>query len=192
MRRTLPKTSLKRKRQFTIDVVLLIISISFAIWFAETGLTNEVVGFFSFAPIIGVFIAGMFFTSLFTTAPAIVLLGNFAHIIPLPILATVGGFGAMLGDYVIFRFIKGHVSEDIAYLLSFTRKNRFSMIFKTRLFRYFVPFIGALVIASPLPDEIGIVMLGLSKMSSRVFFMLSFTMNAAGIFVIGWLATVVI
>ncbi len=186
------KTNQKRKRQFFIDMVLLAASISFAVWFAESGLTHEVVDYFSIFPLLGVFVAGMFFTSVFTTAPAIVLLGDFAHTTPLGTLAFVGGLGAVVGDYVIFHFVKGHVADDISYLLSFARKNRFSTIFKTRLFRYFVPFIGALIIASPFPDELGIAMMGVSKMSNRAFFVISFIMNMAGIAVIGWLATAVV
>lgn len=185
------KTNQKRKRQFFIDMVLLAASISFAFWFAESGLTHQVVGYFSLFPLLGVFVAGMFFTSVFTTAPSIVLLGDFAHTTPLGTLALVGGLGAMIGDFIIFKFVRGHISEDIDYLLSFTRKNRFSVIFKTRLFRYFVPFIGALIIASPFPDELGIAMMGISKMSNRAFFIISYIMNAAGIGVIGWLATAV-
>jgi uncharacterized membrane protein YdjX (TVP38/TMEM64 family) len=192
MAKSSTKTAQKRKRQFFIDMVFLIISISFAVWFAESGLTHEVVGYFSLFPLLGVFIAGMFFTSVFTTAPAIVLLGDFAHTTPLGTLALVGGLGAVVGDYFLFRFVKGHVSDDIDYLLSFARKNRFSAIFKTRLFRYFVPFIGALIIASPFPDELGIAMMGVSKMSNRAFFVISFIMNMAGIAVIGWLATAVV
>ncbi len=186
------KTNTERKRQFLIDMVLLAASISFAIWFAETGLTHKVVGYFSAFPLLGIFIAGMFFTSVFTTAPAIVLLGDFAQTTSLPTLAIVGALGAMVGDYVLFRFVKGHVSDDIDYLLSFGRKNRFSAIFKTRLFRYFVPFIGALIIASPFPDEIGITMMGVSKMSSRAFFIITLAMNILGVGIIGWLATAVV
>ena len=186
------KTNQKRKRQFLIDIFFVAASISFAVWFAESGLTHEVVGYFSIVPLLGVFVAGLFFTSVFTTAPAIVLLGDFAHSTPLGTLALVGGLGAMIGDFVIFKFVRGHISEDIDYLLSFARKNRFSVIFKTRLFRYFVPFIGALIIASPFPDELGIAMMGISKMSNRAFFIISYIMNAAGIGVIGWLATAVV
>jgi hypothetical protein len=61
-------------------------------------------------------------------------------------------------------------------------------IFKTKLFYWFVPFFGAVIIASPFPDEIGVSMLGMSKLGSRYFLLISFVFNSLGIFIIGRLA----
>lgn len=131
----------------------------------------------------------MLFTSALTTAPALILLSQFAATIPLPTLAILGGFGAMLGDYVIFRFVKDRMTEDVHYLLSFSKKERFQKIFKTKVFRFFVPLIAVIIIASPIiPDEIGITMLGLSKMKTRYFFLVSFLANSIGVLIIGLVA----
>lgn len=132
----------------------------------------------------------MLFTSALTTAPALILLSQFAATIPLPTLAILGGFGAMLGDYVIFRFVKDRMTEDVHYLLSFSKKERFQKIFKTKVFRSFVPLIAVIIIiASPIiPDEIGITMLGLSKMKTRYFFLVSFLANSIGVLIIGLVA----
>lgn len=131
----------------------------------------------------------MLFTSALTTAPALILLSQFAATTPLPTLAILGGFGAMLGDYVIFRFVKDRMTEDVHYLLSFSKKERFQKIFKTKVFRFFVPLIAVIIIASPIiPDEIGITMLGLSKMKTRYFFLVSFLANSIGVLIIGLVA----
>lgn len=100
----------------------------------------------------------------------------------------IGGLGAALGDYIIFRFVKDRILEDIRYLLSFKKGYRFPAIFKTGLFKFFVPLTAALIIASPFPDEIGVAMLGLSKMKNRIFLLISFIFNGIGILVIGWVA----
>ena len=47
---------------------------------------------------------------------------------------------------------------------------------------------GGLIIASPFPDELGIGLLGFSKMRTRWFVLLSFTFNFIGIFLIGLVA----
>jgi len=107
-------------------------------------------------------------------------------------VAIVGGLGALIGDIIIFRFVKDRVSEHFAYLIKASRSERLFSIFKLKLFHWIIPFVGALIIASPLPDEIGVTMLGLSKMKSLHFILLSFILNSAGILVIGLIAKTII
>jgi hypothetical protein len=47
---------------------------------------------------------------------------------------------------------------------------------------------GAVIIASPLPDEAGVSLLSLSKLKNWQFILLSFVLNATGIFIIVTLA----
>jgi len=172
------------------DIVFLLISISIAFFISISGVVHEFVLTFGGLHWLGIVISGMFFTSIFTAVPAIILLGQFAQTTPILILALLGGLGAVIGDYILFRLMKDRIREDFDYILSFRKENRFTKIFDTRLFRFFVPFLGAAIIASPLPDEIGIAMLGLANMNSRVFLFISFVLNVAGIFAIGVLARV--
>src|SRR3990167_7131268 len=51
-------------------------------------------------------------------------------------------------------------------------------------FWWVIPALGAVIIASPLPDELGLIMMGLSHIRTATFIVLSFMMNAAGIFAI--------
>ena len=179
----------KHNKYIIQDGILLLLSIGFAIFVTKTGIVNNFIESLDGLTYLGIFIAGMFFTSVFTTAPSIAFLSGFAQDNPLLLVTFLGGLGAVCGDYIIFRFVKDRISEDINYLLSSSRKKRFFLIFKTKLFRWLVPFIGALIIASPFPDELGIAMLGLSKMNNKVFLLVSFIFNSLGIFVIGWIAT---
>ena len=178
----------KQKKHLFQDVLLLIISIGFAVYMVKSGLAHELIAHLDGLSWLGIIIAGIFFTSIFTTAPAIAILGTFAETTSLPVLVVLGGIGAVLGDYVLYLLVRDRVTKDFQYLLSFSRMKRFPAIFRTRLFKFFVPFIGALVIASPFPDEIGVAMLGASKVKSKMFFLISFLANSGGIFVIGWIA----
>ena len=137
---------------------------------------------------IGSFIAGILFVSVFTVAPATVALGEIARVNSLIITAVIGGLGALAGDLIIFRFVRGRISQDFSYLVKISKSERLVLIFKLKLFKWLIPFIGALIVASPLPDEIGLAMLGLSRMKTSVFILSSFLLNSIGILIIGLIA----
>ncbi|MBM3281264.1 MAG: hypothetical protein FJY91_00725 [Candidatus Harrisonbacteria bacterium] len=178
----------KQQKIFYKDLLFLTVSILFAFFFSVTGLATQLVASLNTLEWLGIFLAGLFFTSVFTTAPSIVLLGELAQVTPLPLLVLLGGLGAAVGDYIIFRFVKDKISSDFTYLFSSKRKKGWISFFRTRFFRFFIPILGALIIASPFPDEIGVAMLGLSKVKSRVFFTIAFIFNSMGIFTIGLIA----
>lgn len=130
-------------------------------------------------------VAGLFFTSLITTAPAIAVLGELSLEANLFVVALVGALGAVAGDYLIFAFVRDRVSKDAAYLLRGPRFKRMFHIFSQPHFRRVLPFVGALIIASPLPDELGLALLGFARIDRRYFFAISYAMNFLGIILIG-------
>lgn len=202
---------MKQKKWHIIqDFFIIAVSLVVALYLAKTDLVSELMGVFktSFAsgsstylvsdllPYLGFFVAGMFFTSVFTTAPAIVVLGEFALHNNLAAVALLGGMGAVIGDFILFTFVKDRVAIDFKYIFQLSRNKiplvkRLSAVFHARLFRFMAPFIGGLIIASPLPDELGVTILGLSKMNNRMFILLSFVFNTIGILVIGLVARAV-
>ncbi|MFH1990444.1 MAG: hypothetical protein ABIJ19_01135 [Patescibacteria group bacterium] len=72
-----------------------------------------------------------------------------------------------------------------------SKSEKLISIFKLRIFRWSLAFLGALVIASPLPDELGLMMLGFSKMKTSLFVPVSFLFNSLGILIIGLIARAV-
>jgi hypothetical protein len=97
-----------------------------------------------------------------------------------------------VGDYIIFVFIRDRISDDVAYFLARTGTPRFFKLFHRKAFRRLLPFVGGLIIASPLPDELGLALLGAAKMRTRNFILLSFCFNTAGILLIGLAARALI
>lgn len=178
-----------RLRHVVEDGAIITISIVAAILIVRSGVVHSLVASFQDFGVLGSFAAGIFFTSIFTTAPAIAVLGELSQARPIWEVVVLGGLGAMMGDYIIFRFVRDRLGDDALYLLAHSGIKRVPAIFRTRLFRRLVPFVGALIIASPLPDELGLAMLGVSKVSTRNFFLLSFTFNAIGILFVAWAAT---
>ncbi len=182
----------RRRRERThilIDVGLIVMSVLVAVILASTHALTRLITATSGLELLGTFIAGMFFTSIFTTAPAIATLGEIALTQSIYITALVGAIGSVLGDLLIFRFVRDRVAADILELLreeGVLRRAR--KIFRFKHFRWFTLLAGALLIASPLPDELGIALLGFSKVSARYFIMLSFVFNFLGILGIGYTA----
>ena len=170
------------------DLGIIILSVVIAIILAKTGILAGILTSTQEWTILGSLIAGMFFVSIFTAAPAGVVLFEMAATNPTWVVALFGGIGALIGDLMIFRFIKDSLSEDIHWVLRKTKLERLTSIFQLKLFRWFVPFIGALIVASPLPDEIGLAMMGLSKMKTSIFVPISFVLNFLGILIIGLFA----
>jgi len=170
------------------DFRIIALSIFIAIILAKTGILAGVLASTQGWGLFGSLIAGMFFVSIFTVAPAGVALFEIAAANSIWTVALLGGIGAMIGDLLIFRFIKDRMFENVNWLIKKTRQERFVSIFRLRLFRWLVPFIGALIIVSPLPDELGLAMMGLSKMKTAIFMPLSFVLNFLGILIIGLFA----
>lgn len=170
------------------DLGIVVLSILIAVILVKTGVLESIIVSTQGARFAGSFIAGIFFVSIFTAAPATVALGEIAQSNSVIAVAIIGGLGALVGDLIIFRFVKVKVAQHFSYLIKISRTERFVSIFRLRLFGWIIHFIGAFIIASPLPDEIGLAMLGLSKIKTSLFIPLSFLLNTTGILIIGLIA----
>ena len=171
------------------DVAIIILSIFVAIILIKTEVLVRLLISTKELEMLGSFIAGMFFTSIFTTAPAIVALGEIANANSVFITALFGGMGALVGDLIIFKFIKNRLSEHLMELIGHqSGVKRLRVLFKLKYFRWLTFLAGGFIIASPLPDELGISLLGFSKMRTSFFMVLSFSFNFVGIVLIGLIA----
>ncbi len=171
------------------DVALIVLSVLIAVLLVHTEVLSNLLLSAGGMGIWGSFIAGMFFTSIFTTAPAIVALGEMSLLQGILNTALFGAMGAVVGDLIIFRFVRDrfsrHVSEIVMHQSIW---RRFHLLFKRRFFRWVTFFVGGFILASPLPDELGIAVLGFSKMRVKSFVLLSFVFNFLGVAVIGLIA----
>ncbi len=176
------------KNNLIRDLTIILLSVVIAIVLAKTGILKDLLTNTQEWRFLGNLVAGLFFVSVFTAAPAVVVLVEIAQSNSVLEVAFFGGIGALLGDLLIFRFIKDSLAQNISYLIKRTKQERLVKIFQLELFKWLVPFVGALVVASPLPDELGLVMMGLSKMKTALFIPISFILNSLGILIIGLIA----
>ncbi len=171
------------------DVAIVVFSIIIALIMTKTDLLRGLLASTQGFQLFGAFFAGIFFTSIFTTAPAIVTLGEIAHNNSVIFTAVFGAFGAVIGDIIIFRFIRDRLSEHLLELIQHdTSAKRIKALFRLKYFRWLTFFAGGIIIASPFPDELGIGLLGLSKIEMRKFIPISFLFNFLGILLIGVIA----
>lgn len=171
------------------DVGIIVLSIIAAFLLIKTGLIGEFLSLTQGLWFLDSFIAGLFFTSIFTTAPAIAAFGQIAQASQsmLPVVIF-GGLGALCGDLIIFRFMRDRLDKDIINLINHSGNNKLRLIFQMKVFRWLTFFLGALVISSPLPDELGLAMMGLSKTKTSILIPISFIFNSIGILIIGFIA----
>lgn len=169
-------------------LILLLVSISLAYYiFSNLEISNLIPNFKNLS-YIGTFISGILFTFGFS-APFSV--GFFIASQPNNIFlaAIIGGVGATIGDFFIFKTIKFSFMNEFEEL----KKTRVihkirKMIYNNKhiLVKHYILYVFAgIVIATPLPDEIGVSMLaGLTSIKPLRLIIISFILHTAAIFMI--------
>lgn len=168
-------------KKLTKDLFIITFSIIIAIVLVKTNAIINLIDSAKEYEIIASFIAGIFYTSIFTVAPASVTIIEIAQKSNPFLIAFVSGFGALLGDYIIFKYIKDNIS---GYIVSIARKIRHESILESKIFSFSFSLIGAVIVASPLPDEIGLALMGITKMKTAYFVPISYLLNFIGILVL--------
>lgn len=169
----------------TVAVELALISVSLvaAVALLRFGAVLRISGSASELAWLGALVSGIGYSSMFTVAPATIALGTLANQLPMWQLAVLGGLGAMIGDIVVFQFLQSAISRMlVAWAHAHRVRNRIKI--RPRL-RWPAMVLGALIVASPLPDEAGLALLGISHLPIRWLLPLSFLLNGIGIAVIG-------
>ncbi len=170
------------------DLALVFVSVIVAVLLVKTHALEHFLTATEDARVFGSFIAGIFFTSVFTIPIASVALGEIAQANSLLMVAFVGAFGALLGDLLLFSFAKNNLSKDIDLICKIGRGKRCTFLLRKGAWRYITPILGALIIASPLPDELGLAMMGISKVNVKALIPISYAMNFLGIVIVGLIA----
>lgn len=180
-------------RHFIQDILLILISLFVALWLVRSESLGSLL--MSARPenaYLGALIAGVFFTSAFTTAPAIILLGKISLYSSSPLLVAIfGATGALLGDLIIFRFIHQRLRIEVFAMAGKKFGNKLKHIFQKKIYHHYAPFMAAVIIASPLPDELGLAIVGLDSRKQGSFELFSFIANFAGILIIALIAQVI-
>lgn len=176
----------KKKNGYALlyDIIIIALGILVTIVLLKIGAIDALIYSLRDYSALASFTAGIFFTSTFTIAPASVALVHIAEQAPLPIVATWGALGAMCGDLILFFFIRDRFAEDLRNAIGSTKIKHFMHSFHFGFMKWLAPVLGALIIASPLPDELGVSLLGISKIRTTILMPISYVMNFLGVYLI--------
>lgn len=166
------------------DLFFIVLSILVAVIIVRVGVVKHLVTLADEASIFASFFAGVFFTSAFTLAPASVALVEISQNTSIFLVAFWGALGAVVGDLVLFLFIRDRFADDIMAVLHTYHDKKLTRFFHRKFFKWLNPIIGAFIIASPLPDEMGVALLGAAKIRTRMLILISFIMNFIGVLLV--------
>ncbi len=135
---------------------------------------------------LGAFLAGIMFVSMFTvsigTVVLFILADNHLSLLEIAVFAAVG---SVVSDFIIFQYIRSRgLIDEVKNLFDFMGGEKLNHLLNTKYFSWTLPVIGAIIIASPLPDEVGVSLMGISHMRPSRFLLLSFGLNFTGILII--------
>ena len=134
------------------------------------------------------FLAGTLFTFGFTSPLSA---GLFITLNPenIWLAGILGGLGAMLGDLFIFKIIRFSFMDEFERLEHTPNMKKFSMLMDNflghRIKVYLMYALAGFFIASPLPDEAGVIMMAaLTRIKPGVLAIFSLTCNTIGILIL--------
>ncbi len=171
-------------KRFFRDAFVIAASIVAAILFVELGIINAFMGDSQLSLALSSFLAGAFFTSLFTLAPSGVALVAISQSFSPFAVAFFGALGAMLVDLAIIWFVRKRVSEDLSAIPSKGFRLHILKAFHFGFLKWVAFGLGIFVIASPLPDEVGLFLIGISKISSNFLPLIFFISHFIGILLV--------
>ena len=169
-------------------IMLLILAIILTYFLFRNPFVQTYVSHLGALSYIGIFIAGILFAFGFT-APLSV--GFFISLNPsnIWIAGIIGGLGALIADLIIFKTIKISFEDEFKRLRNSKAivkiKRVIERSFSEKIKVYLMYAFAGILIASPLPDEAGVIMLaGLTKISAKSLALISFILNTFGIIIL--------
>jgi len=100
------------------------------------------------------------------------------------LVALIGGLGSLAANSIVYKFFKEEIIDDIQFIEKRYAKRIAHKIIHSKTVIGLTPYIAALLLASPLPDELGILMLAGANFKYTRFFLFSFAFHTIGILII--------
>lgn len=166
---------------------LLVLSLVLFFYFIESPFVQYFLTKIGSLGYLGALISGIMFVSAFTIAPASAIIFDLVNNSLNPLyIAIIAGFGGALGDYLLLRYLKDNVFKEIAPLFQINKKSLAYRLFASPYFTWIIPILGAAVLALPIPvpDEVGISLMGVSKIKTWQFIALTFGLNIIAILIV--------
>ena len=136
----------------------------------------------------GIFLAGILYSYAFTAGPAALIFLSLAKNENIFLATFVGAAGCMLGDLIIFLFIRHEFGDELDRMAK-THLMQHVVNGEKRMFgrfqKYVLPAFASFCIGSPLPTEIGVALMASRRtLSTKLFMVIDYSLDATGIFLI--------
>lgn len=165
-------------------LTLFILGIIVAINLSRFDFLNQILFDLRNVHLVGPFIAGILYVSAPTTALGILILLDLTKALSLAEISIIAGLGGVVGDFVIFRFFKHDLLGELTLIYNKLGGKHITKAFNHKYLRWSIPIIGVIIIASPFPDEIGVGLMGLTKIKTYQFILLSLALDIIGVFLL--------
>jgi len=129
-------------------------------------------------------VAGAFSVSFFTAVPALVLILDLAQQFDAFTLALLVALGSVVGDWLILKFYEERIFTELAPLIDKFNIRRLKESLERPATRWILVVAGAFVISSPLPDEVGLALMGISRSNRWAVLAICFVLNLIGAWLI--------
>lgn len=164
-----------------INLIAMIASIAITIFLAQSSAFSQfILGLGSYRYPMA-FVAGIMFVMTFAAPVGGLILTLLAKQMPFALLVAISGMGAVLADYTILKSLNQEFLEEIEDVLNEFHGKKLIHIFQSPMFRWTLPLLVAFIIISPLPDNLAVGLLGMSRIAPHRFAFSSMLFNTVGI-----------
>ena len=171
------KESSRTIRDIFKEIIFISVGIGTFLFLVKVGVVEQFIAYSKNLGVLGIFGVGLFFTSVMTAGPAAILLALMTRSFPIIVVAFFGSLGSMVGDLLIFLFIRKTVVQNTDVLIGKKAYQKLYSYTHLGFLRWMGAVVGAFVIISPLPDELALTIMGLFRIHPRYIVLISFAMN---------------
>jgi hypothetical protein len=133
----------------------------------------------------GTFLAGLLYPYALTTAAGTGILLILAKEQNLLLAGAIAGIGALISDIIIFLFVKHSFGDEVQRLSKETVFRTINRWIPDSVRKYLIATLACILIASPLPTEIGIILItSIKNISVKKFIIIIYILHASAIFII--------
>ncbi len=171
-------------KKLILKTSIFILSLSSAWWLIKSGYLHSLIEAILPLKFISEIAAGILYTSFLTSPLSVAMLVVLAQENNPVMTALLAGVGAAFADILMLKFFRGQLSSNLNQVSEQLGFKKFNILLQKLHLGFVLPLVGAIIVASPLPDELGLIMLGVSKLKYREIAVLTYILNTAGILLI--------
>jgi len=96
-------------------------------------------------------------------------------------LIALAGLGAVIADLTILHVLNDELLEEIEDIINEFHGKTLVHIFHSRAFRWTLPVLAIIIIVTPIPNNLAMGLLGISRLNAHKFALHSYIINSLGL-----------